>query len=170
VTTPSNFSAQADYQVRMDWAATGAGRLQTDVDILVWVDVLSPFVLPAGVHPTITAGLTNRSASARWILAEQVRLGRRASIAIVAAGTAEGDFAVEDFLAAGALVDALATLGIDFCSPEAASAAASFTGLQGAVGHLITASVAGRELIAAGQREAVLAAGRIDSEASIKPA
>jgi 2-phosphosulfolactate phosphatase len=92
-----------------------------------------------------------------------VRRGERTSIAILAAGTNDGGFAVEDFLAAGALIDALATEGIDFCSPEAAAAAASFVGLRGAVGHLITASVTGRELIAAGKRDDVLAAGKIDT-------
>ena len=39
-------------------------------------------------------------------------------------------FAVEDLLAAGAVVDALASRGIDYASPEAAAACAAFTGLR----------------------------------------
>nr|WP_246311853.1 2-phosphosulfolactate phosphatase [Leifsonia naganoensis] len=114
----------------------------------------------------VAAGLTNPAAVASWVLAEQVRLGRRAMVAVVAAGgsTASGStrFAVEDLLAAGAVIDALAALGIDYSSPEAAAACAAFTGLRGAVAHLLTASVSGQELVAAGVAPAEIApAGRL---------
>ncbi len=166
----SNFPAQAQYQVRLDWAATGAERLQIDADVCVWVDVLQSAARPTTVDATLVADFNNRMAVAQWILDEQVRRGGRTSIAIVAAGTPAGEFAVEDFLAAGALVDALAGLGIDFCSPEAAAAAASFVGLKGAVGHLITASITGREMVEAGKRADVVAAGKLDTVDTVKPA
>jgi hypothetical protein len=65
-------------------------------------------------------------------------------------------------------VDALAGLGIDYCSPEAAAASAAFTGLRGAVAHLLTASVSGQEQVAAGRAPAEIAsAGRVDSESAV---
>lgn len=160
---PPAAQTQAHYQVRLDWAGEGAARILHDADIGVWVDALPTAPKPATIVTALGADLTNRTAVAQWILAEQVRRGERTSIAIVAAGTHDGGFAVEDFLAAGALIDALATEGIDFCSPEAAAAAASFVALKGAVGHLITASVTGRELIDQGKRDIVVAAGKIDT-------
>ena len=167
------FDSQAQFQVRLDWGVAGASRIQDAADVCVWVDALETATRPASLGNVVVANLSNRTAVAQWILAEQVRRGDRTSIAIIAAGTEEGAFAVEDFLAAGAVIDALATVGIDFCSPEAASAAASFVGLKGAVGHLITASVTGRELIAAGRRDFVVAGGKLDTVLSlneVKPA
>lgn len=168
---------QAKYQVRFDWAADGAAAVAGDADVLVWVDALSgdgpqaPADLPAD-GAVLAAGLTDATAVAQWILDEQVRLGRRAMIAVVAAGgtTAAGSprFAVEDLLAAGAVIDALAALGIDYSSPEAAAACASFTGLRGAVAHLLTASVSGQERVAAGETPAELAArGRLGSSDAV---
>ena len=55
-------------------------------------------------------------------------------------------FAVEDHLVAGAVIASLGTLGIDATSPEAAVADAAYRGLEGAVGHLVTASVGGRSV------------------------
>lgn len=157
------FEAQAQFQVRLDWAVAGASRIRDAADVCVWVDALETAVRPATVGNAVVANFSNRTAVAQWVLSEQVRRGDRTSIAIIAAGTEEGGFAVEDFLAAGAVIDALATVGIDSCSPEAAAAGASFVGLRGAVGHLITASVKGRELIAAGKRDVVVAAGKLDT-------
>jgi len=54
-------------------------------------------------------------------------------------------FAVEDLLAAGAIIDALSTAGIDHQSPEAAAAASAYTGLKNATRHLISASASSRE-------------------------
>ncbi|MFF2053006.1 2-phosphosulfolactate phosphatase [Leifsonia sp. NPDC058194] len=165
---------QAKYQVRFDWAAEGARAVAEDADIVVWVDALGDGAIDAsapdlaaipGFGAVIAAGLTNPAAVAEWVLAEQVRLGRRAMISIVAAGgaTAGGStrFAVEDLLAAGAVVDALAVVGIDYSSPEAAAACAAFTGLRGAVAHLLTASASGQDLVSAGVAPARIAsAGR----------
>ncbi len=152
--------AQSTYQVRFDWGGRGAARVTEGVDIVVWVDVLpdaassrSPAEL-IGLAPepaaVLQAGLVDATATARWILAEQERLGRRAFLAIVAAGDAEAGFAADDLLGAGAVIDALAALGIDDTSPEAAVAASAFGGLRRAVRHLTSASTAGRAAAASG--------------------
>lgn len=168
---------QSKYQVRFDWAAEGAETVAHDADVVVWVDALAADDAARdgaaigripGSGAVIAGSTTNARAVARWILDEQVRLGRRAMVAIVAAGglTPAGAtrFAVEDLLAAGAVVDALALAGIDYSSPEAAAACAAFTGLRGAVAHLLTASVSGQELVAAGNTPAELAPlGRVDT-------
>lgn len=99
--------------------------------------------------------LRNAAAVARAVLAWQVQRGARTSIAVIAVGepaAAAGGglrFAVEDQLGAGAVIDALADLGIDHSSPEAAVTGESFRALRGAVRHLVTASGSGRERAAA---------------------
>jgi len=112
--------------------------------------------------------LRNATATAHAVMAEQKRRGDRTSIAIVAAGerTADGavQFAVEDFLGAGAVIDALTTLGIDHTSPEAAVAAEAFHGLSRATRHLLTSSGAGQALLDADARETVLDAAAVDAE------
>lgn len=171
--------------MRFDWAADGAAAVAADADVVVWVDALADDPIDgvpsaastASVVPgdgaVIAAGLADAPAAARWILDEQVRLGRRAMVALVAAGGASASggtrFAVEDLLAAGAVVDALAALGIDYSSPEAAAACAAFTGLRGAVSHLLTASASGQERIAQGADAAGLAAlGRVGSVTAVR--
>lgn len=173
---------QAKYQVRFDWGVEGAAAVASDADVVVWVDALPAEADAAGTPETpaglpgdgavLLAGLTDAPAVAQWILDEQVRLGRRAMISVVAAGetTASGAqrFAVEDLLAAGAVVDALAALGIDYSSPEAAAACAAFVGLRGAVAHLLTASVSGQERIAGGAVASDIAAlGRLGSSDAV---
>ena len=118
--------------------------------------------------------LRNASAVARAILAEQQRRGDRTSIAIVAAGELGGRepgaplrFAVEDQLAAGAIVDALGALGVDHTSPEAAAAGESFRGLRAAVRHLLTASGSGQELLDLGRRDEVLNAAVVDAASAV---
>ncbi len=95
---------------------------------------------------------------AELALRRQGELGSRFVIAVVAAGAAREDgsvrFAVEDLLAAGAIIDALAAVGIDHQSPEAAAAAAAYTGLKNAVRHLISASASSRELRESSQARA----------------
>ncbi|SDS14339.1 hypothetical protein [Microterricola viridarii] len=179
-------TAQAKYQVRFDWGVAGAARIAPGADVVVWVDVLGPGLQHTGGHepsgildllptgiPVLGAGFTTASATARWITDLQHRLGRRAMIAILAAGEPESGqgltagvrFAVEDQLAAGAVIDALATLGTDYCSPEAAASCAAFTGLRGAVAHLLTASASAQQLVAAGVAPALIrAAGALDTE------
>lgn len=140
---------QSAYQVRFDWGAAGAAAISADADAVVWVDQIGAEPVPD--LPGVVAGsIATSGAIARWSLARQAELGGRFRIAVVAAGSTEADgtlrFAVEDLLAAGAVIDAIAELGIDHQSPEAAAAAAAYSGLRGAQRHLISASVTARRL------------------------
>lgn len=114
----------------------------------------------------LIGALRNATAVAREVLAEQQRRGTRTSIAVLAAGDG-GDgtlrFAVEDQLGAGAVIDALGSLGLDHTSPEAAASAESFRGLRTAVRHLLTASGTGQALLEEGRRDEVIAAAQIDA-------
>lgn len=143
--TPSPRS-QTDYQVRFEWGTAGAAAVAVDADVVAWVDELGAEPVPAAARVT---ALADAAEFARWCLAEQERLGGRFRIAVVAAGATQPDgslrFAVEDLLGAGALIDAIAELGIDHQSPEAAAAAAAYTGLRNATRHLVNASVSARE-------------------------
>lgn len=142
---------------------------------MVAVDVLptlNTLVLDGMAGLVVEGSLRNRSAVARWILAFQAERGDRASVAVVAAGSVRPDgsirFAVEDQLGAGAIIDALAAVGIDYCSPEAAAACASFTSLRGAVGHLVSASVSGRELAKSGRIREVELACEVDASTAVR--
>jgi hypothetical protein len=164
-------STQARYQVRLDGGVAGARRIATGADVIVWVDALPSVPPPTAARrdevlatlparpAVVSAGLADAPAVAGWILALQEALGRRAYVAVVAAGAVEADGswrpAAEDQLAAGAVVDALAALGIDATSPEAAVACAAYQGLRPAVSHLVTASVSARRLDAAGSGDVV---------------
>jgi 2-phosphosulfolactate phosphatase len=129
--------------------------------------------------PLVLLGcLRNASAVARAVLAEQERRDARTSVAVIAAGelpsTRSGigggsesagglRFAVEDQLGAGAIIDALAELGVDHSSPEAAAACEAFRGLRRATRHLLTASGSGRELLGRDARADVLNAAEVDA-------
>ncbi|GAA2078408.1 hypothetical protein GCM10009840_11710 [Pseudolysinimonas kribbensis] len=136
-----NAASQSSYQVRFDWGAAGRDAIAVDAEAVVWVDQL-------GGDPGART-LEQADEVAAWALAEQERLGGRFRIAVVAAGAARDDgtlrFAVEDLLAAGAIIDAIAGVGIDHQSPEAAAAAAAHRGLRNATRHLVNASVSARE-------------------------
>jgi 2-phosphosulfolactate phosphatase len=158
---------QGQYQVRFDWGVDGAKAIGGDADVLVLVDVLGEGAAIAdsfaGTTGIVVAGsLRNSSAVARWALDRQADKGDRFTVAVVALGeTRESGairFALEDLLGAGAIIDALADVGIDYCSPEAAAASAAFTGLRNATGHLIGASVGGCAAVARGERTAIDAA------------
>jgi len=146
VTSPRS---QTSYQVRFDWGSPGAASVAVDADVVAWVDELGSEPVPDGARVATMAGADE---FARWCLARQEELGGRFRIAVVAAGATQEDgslrFAVEDLLGAGAVIDALAELGIDHQSPEAAAAAAAYTGLRNATTHLMKASVSARELSA----------------------
>ena len=163
---------QSQYQVRFEWGVRGAEAIGRDADALVWVDVLGESVPPSADIPLVIGGLRNRRAVAEWVLAQQGDKGERFMVAIVAAGETWDDgsarFAVEDLLAAGAVIDALADLGIDYCSPEAAAASAAFTGLRNATGHLIGASSSGRDLTADGRREEIDHAIELDVDPAVR--
>lgn len=129
----------------------------------------------AGTAQVLIGGLRNAAAVARAILDLQHERGARTSISVIACGElasreqgAALRFAVEDLLGAGAVIDALAELGIDHSSPEAAVAGEGFRSLRGAAKHLLTASASGRELDDKGLRDEVLAAAAVDA-ASVVP-
>ena len=163
----SDAQPQIKYQVRFDWGLAGFQALAADADVIVLADAL-PAVdaglglpTPVTAHTVITADLAGSALVADWALARQTEKGDRFSVAVVAVGESRADgsirFAMEDQLVAGAVIDALAALGIDHCSPEAAAAAASYVGLRRAVKHLVKASETGQARAAAGQ--SVAAAG-----------
>lgn len=172
---------QQSYQVRFDWALPGFLALAAQSDVVVIADALparpgssglgSSHPTPLGAHRVITASLNNRAAVAEWVLARQAEKSDRFSVAVIAAGDLRPDgtsrFAVEDLLLAGAVIDALSTLGIDHCSPEAAAASASFVGLKQARKHLLLASESGQALAADGRRDEVHAAAVLDDSADI---
>jgi 2-phosphosulfolactate phosphatase len=157
---------QAKYQVRFDWGPTGAGAIGVGADVLVLADALGDSdvdaLLPAGFTGAVVAAtLSNAGATATWALEQQVGKGDRFAVAVVAAGESTADgvrFCVEDLLLAGGVIDALAEVGIDYCSPEAASAAAAFQGLRAARSHILSASVTGQRILASAGAAAIDAA------------
>jgi len=170
----STAPTQEKYEVRVDWGADGVARVAPDAGVIILVDALAsraPAALLAAAEPfgvpVLQATLRDRRAVAAWVLGRQEALGRRLRVAIVAASAEDSPAPVENLLAVGAVVDALAELGIDYSSPEAAAACAAFTGLRRAVGHLYTASVAGVRLIEAGRRSDVERAAEVDASEDV---
>ncbi|GAA2176712.1 hypothetical protein GCM10009846_31590 [Agrococcus versicolor] len=142
----------AEYQVQLEWGPQALRAHPADVVIVADADA-GPTgdalrAAPAGL--VLAATLEGADAIAEVVLAEQARLGRRASITIAAAGDAWPDgslrVSVADTLVAGRVVDALAERGIDFHSPQAAVACAAATALRGAAGHLVRAEQAARSV------------------------
>lgn len=144
-------SAQGQYQVRFDWGLAGATSVSDGVDAIVWVDQLGDASDEAPDARAVVGGsIENSAAVAAWVLDRQAETGDRFTVAVIAAGGLREDgsirFAVEDLLGAGAVIDALAAVGIDYCSPEAAAACAAYTSLRRAAAHLISASETGVQL------------------------
>ena len=143
---------QARYQIRFGWGSTGAAVLGAAVDVAVWVDVLEaapPDLEWFATADVVTADVRTARAAAAWVAGMQREAGRRLAVAVIAAGRPEAGgvgYAVEDHLGAGAVIARLGDLGLDATSPEAAVAEAAFRSLEGAVGHLVSASAAGRRL------------------------
>ncbi|HEV7741869.1 MAG TPA: hypothetical protein VGO65_05575 [Pseudolysinimonas sp.] len=139
-------AAQDSYQVRFDWGPAGAAAVGQDADAVVWVSQLGGVAGPSGA---VDGTLERAAELAAWALAQQEAAGGRFRVAVVAAGAERADgslrFAVEDLLAAGAIIEAIADAGIDHQSPEAAAAASAYRGLRTATRHLISASVTARE-------------------------
>jgi 2-phosphosulfolactate phosphatase len=144
---------QARYQVRLDWGVAGLAAVAEDAEVVVWVDAAAQDGTEAGAAPleacpagaaVVETGLRTAAATAAWVVELQRRIGRRLTIAIVAAGTMRPDGSLRleapDHLAAGAVVDGLIAAGIDATSPEAAIAENAYRGLRRAVGHLVSAS------------------------------
>lgn len=151
--------SQATYQVRFDWGIAGATATQDGADAVIWVDQLAAgdasgsrgaIQLPQPDGALVLATVQNARAVADWVLERQHERGGRFRVTVIAAGGSRADgssrFAVEDLLAAGAVIDALNELGLDHCSPEAAAAGAAYAGLKNATKHLVKNSVTGREL------------------------
>jgi 2-phosphosulfolactate phosphatase len=117
--------------------------------------------LAAAASPRVIAGsLLNASAAGRWARA-QVEAG--ATVTVVACGELRGvdrvfDFAIEDYLGAGAV---LAAAG-DGLSPEARVAAAAFVASRGDIEALLMDCGSGRELRAKGLEEDVRHAAQHD--------
>lgn len=168
---PDSPFAQYSYQVRMDWGVEGVRRLAAS-DVVVVVDVFGhpdpdhPVVAAAGDALVLAGGLRNATAVARRVLAEQTARSARTSVALIAMD-ADGRYAVENQLGAGAVIAALGDLGIDHSSPEAAVAGEGFRALRAAATHLLTASGTGRAMIERGEREAVLAAAERDATSEV---
>jgi len=168
---------QQKYQVRFDWGLAGFQALSGQADVVIladalpWTDAEHGYPTTLAAHQVISAGLNNRTAVAEWVLARQAEKGERFAVAVIAVGERRPDgtprCAVEDLLVAGAVIDALSSLGIDHCSPEAAAASASFVGLQRALRHLTGASETGQALAAAGRQHEVAAAGRLDDSTTV---
>jgi phosphosulfolactate phosphohydrolase-like enzyme len=174
--TANDAISQGQYQVRFDWGIAGLRAIAPDVDVVVLVDVLgaSPALSrELSDHPAIViaGGLTNAGAVARWALEQQGGKGDRFGVALIAAGEPRSDgslrFALEDLLGCGAIIESLAEVGIDYYSPEAAAAAAAFTGLRSATRHLIAATESGRAMIVAGRASELETALELDSTTEI---
>lgn len=166
VTDPAS---QSTYQVRLAWGSYGLDRL-ADAPVVVVVDAIGTaddLVARAAALPhrpvVFTASLRNATATARAVYDVQIASGGRTAINLVLAGD-DGRFAVEDYLAAGAVGDALTALGIDHSSPDAAVATEGFRPLTRALTHLLSASAAGLALAQAGRRDDVKAAAALDAD------
>lgn len=170
VNSPRN---QPQYQVRFDWGLGGAAAITPGAHIVVWVDALTtalapdPLLIDDGAA-VVAGSVGNCEALARWVLDRQIEIGDRATVAVVAAGSDDGHFAVEDLLAAGAVIDALAEVGIDYISPEAAAAVGAFVGLRNATSHVLSASVTGQQIIALHGREFVDSAREVNSQPHVR--
>lgn len=179
--------SQSNYQLRLGWGI-GAFEQLAPADIVVIVDAISGAASAepgsadsehskysadlatraAGlVHtPTVfAASLRNARATAQAIVDEQVIRGGRTAINLVLAGD-DGHFAVEDYLAAGALGDALSSLGLDHTAPDLAVAIEGFRPLTRALKHLLSASASGLTLAAAGRRDEVKVAAELNVDAA----
>ena len=112
----------------------------------------------AGSALVLVGTFSNAAAVADAVLSVQTQRAARTSVAVIPVGgspageapTGEPRFAVEDLLGAGAIIDALAQLGIDHSSPEAAVASEAFRSLRPALRHLIAACGSGQALAAPG--------------------
>ncbi len=117
----------------------------------------------------LAGSLRNAKAVADAVLSIQQERGARTSIAVIACGervardSADVRFAVEDQLAAGAIISALSDLGIDHTSPEAAVMGEGARALGRACVHLFLASGSGRELVERGSRDEVVNAANRDT-------
>lgn len=163
--------SQATYQVRLGWGALALQSL-AEADVIIIVDALAPEASADLIAQAqdlahrplvVQASLRSAAAAARRSYEAQLARGGRTAINLVLAGD-DGAFAVEDYLAAGAVADVLIDLGIDHCSPDVAVANAGFRGLQNALKHLVSASATALELAAQGRQVEVKEAAKLNAE------
>lgn len=140
----------AHYQVTLEWGAAAMRASAADVLVIADADrgpeTEELLRLAPRTSVLLEATLESAAAVARTALDEQERLGDRAAIAIIAAGSRWADGSLRptaaDLLVAGRVVDELAELGIDFHSPACAAACAAAVALRGASRALVAAEVA----------------------------
>jgi 2-phosphosulfolactate phosphatase len=117
------------------------------------------------------ACLRNRTAVASWLTRELSRLPIPAVIAVVAAGERWKDNslrpAAEDLWGAGAVIAALASLGVTGLSPEARSAAAAWHAVEPALPAALAGCASGAELVGAGFGRDVAIAGELDASVCV---
>lgn len=137
------------YQVVCGWGPNALTKVAHSADVIIWVNSLN---LPQysghldDFPPStsvISCNLEASFAAAEWAYDKQMRVGRRLLIAVLCADSA--GVSVPDFLAAGAVIERLAQLGLDALSPEAAVLNASFLKLSPVMNQLVSASHAVRE-------------------------
>ncbi|TQJ30437.1 2-phosphosulfolactate phosphatase [Microbacterium sp. SLBN-146] len=162
-------SSQSIFQVRLGWGGAGleglaAAPVVVIVDAIGTADDLVARAVALPHRPVVFAGsLRNATATAKAAYDVQIDSGDRTAINLVLVGD-DGCFAVEDYLAAGAISDALTQLGIDHSAPDVAVAAEGFRALTRALTHLLSASASGLALAEAGRRADVKAAAALDAE------
>ena len=117
------------------------------------------------------ACLRNRKAVARWLASRVAARKPQQVIAVVAAGERWADCslrpAIEDLWGAGAVVSALADLGLTGLSPEARAAAAAFAAVAANLPAQLAATSSGRELASIGFGQDVAVAAELDASASV---
>ncbi len=169
----SDAYSQSTYQVRLGWGTRGLTEL-AQADIIVLVDGLDSGIGCANVFAEQAAALTheptvfiaclrNATATAHAVYEEQLARGGRTSINLVLLGD-DGAFAVEDYLVAGAIGNALTERGIDHTSPDLAVAAEGFHALRNASKHLFSASSAGLTLKSEGRGDVVRHSAEYDAD------
>jgi 2-phosphosulfolactate phosphatase len=119
----------------------------------------------------IAACLRNRTAVVGWLAKQMRDPGHRPVIAVIAAGERWPDAslraAVEDLWGAGAVISALARLGMTGFSPEARAAAAAWQLVEAAPDAALASCTSGTELIDAGFGADVIIAGEVDTSGSV---
>ncbi|MCC7128613.1 MAG: 2-phosphosulfolactate phosphatase [Microbacteriaceae bacterium] len=159
---------QGQYQVRFGSVADSTLIEAGDLDLLIHASAFeSAAGQIGGSAPVIRSNLRNRSAVAKLVLEKQTEKQGRFVVAVLVDSNPQTGTAVGDFLAAGAVIDALAELGIDYSSPEAAAACVAFQGLKSSIGHILSASVEGRLLSETGRAAELESASRIDSSGEV---
>lgn len=137
------------YQVICGWGPNALSTVAHSADVIIWVNALNlpehapqltDFPSSASV---IECDLHSSFAAANWAFDKQLQLGKRLLIAVLCADSSV--VSVPDFLAAGAVIERLAQLGLDALSPEAAVLNASYLKLSPVMSNLISASLAVRE-------------------------